>query len=222
VTPDNVERPPGPSAAARRRSNAEGFTLVELAMALAVTMILMAVVPTVIAAVSDGTAYTQGTSAGSAQARTAVQELTSRVESASQVCLPTQMNTSGLTATSGFAVRVLSQAFGKSLWDQWMLNTTTHVLQEQEWPASWVAGNAVPSWNPVAQAIVNSSTVPFSLPSAASGSPQTLSIDFQVKETYGHKVQTVELKASIAAFNTPYSSNPPVSCATAPTQEGWT
>jgi len=185
-------------------------------------MILLALVPSAIEAVSDSAAYSQGTTAGSAQARTAVQELEFRVESASQICLPTQMTTVGPAVTSGFAVRVLTSAFGKPLWDQWMLNTTTHVLQEQEWPTTWASGNAVPSWVPIAQMIVNSATLPFTLPSVTTGSPQALAIDVQVQESYGHKTQTVELKASIIAFDTPYSSSPPVSCATAATQEGWT
>ena len=103
-----------------------------------------------------------------------------------------------------------------------MLNTSTHVLQEQTWPTNWVTGNAVPQWIPISSAIVNSSTVPFALPAVATGSPQQLTVDFQTTENYGNKAQSVELKSSISAFDTPYSSSPPVSCATAVTQEGWT
>ena len=200
----------------------DGFTLIELAVAMTITLVLLAMIPLVIEAASDATAYSQGLSAGAAQARTAVQEMTLRVESASQVCLPTQMTTVGPTVTSGFGIRVLSNAFGKTQWDQWMLNSTTHVLLEQDWPTTWVTGNAVPPWNPIAQAIVNSTTVPFSLPSGTTGSPQTLALDLQVTESYGNKTQGVELKTSIAAFDTPYSSSPPVTCPTAATQEGWT
>lgn len=200
----------------------EGFTLIELAVALLITMILLTVVPSVISAVSDANSYARGTTAGSVQARTAIQDLEYRVQSASQICLPTSMTTVGPTVTAGFAVRVQTQAFSKSLWDQWMLNTSTHVLQEQEWSTTWVTGNAVPAWNTIATAIVNSSTAPFALPAVSTGSPQTLSVDFQVSESYGNKAQTSELKTSIAAFNTPYTSSPPVACATAPTQESWT
>jgi hypothetical protein len=191
-------------------------------VALSVTMILLAVVPRVIQSVSDAAAHSQGTSAGAVQARTAVQQLEYRVQSASQICLPTSMTTLGPTVTSGFGLRVLTYAFGKATWDQWTLNTSTHLLQEQDWSPTWTTGNAVPAWNTVAQTIVNSTTVPFSLPTVTTGSPQTLSLDLQVKETYGNKSQTVELKGTVAAFDTPYSSNPTVTCATASTQEGWT
>jgi len=198
------------------------MTLIELALALAVTMTLMSVVPRVIVAVSDAASYAQGTAAGSVQARQAVMDLGYRVQSASQVCLPTSMTTLGPTVTSGFAVRVLTDAFGKSTWDQWMVDVSTHVLQKQEWPSTWTTGNAVPPWVPVAQKVVNSTTAPFALPTVTTGSPQTLTVDIQVAESYNHRAQTAELKASIAAFDTPYSSNPAVSCATASTQQGWT
>jgi len=206
----------------RSHLGSDGFTLIELAMAMTVTLILLLMVPVAIKAVTDSSAYSQGTAAGSAQVRTALEDLQSRVESASQICLPTQMTTAGPTVTSGFAVRVLSGAFGTTQWDQWMLNTTTHVLSEQTWPTNWVVGNAVPQWNPIASKIVNSSTVPFSLPTVTTGSPQELTFNLQAMETYSNTSQSVALKGSISAFDTPYSSSPPVSCATAVTQEGWT
>ena len=54
------------------------------------------------------------------------------------------------------------------------------------------------------------------------GLAANLSVHFQVTESYGNKSQTSELKTTFSAFNTPYTSNPPVACATAPTQESWT
>lgn len=210
------------SSAPRKRSNDDGFTLIELMVAITITLVLLALVPSVMQAVTHGADYTQGTTAGAAQALTLVQELESRVESASQICLPTQMTTVGPTVTSGFAVRVLTSAYGQSLWDQWMVNTATHVLQVQQWPTTWVTGNAVPPWVTIGQSIVNSSTVPFALPTVVTGSPQTLTVDLQMRETEGNESQNVEFKSSVTAFDTPYSSSPPVSCASASTQENWT
>lgn len=211
-----------PTSHTRIPSDNDGFTLIELAMAMTVTLILLLMVPIAIQAVNDASAYSQGTAAGAVQARTAVENLESRLESASQVCLPTQMTTAGPTVTSGFAVRVLSGAFGTTQWIQWMLNTSTHVLQEQTWPTNWVVGNTVPPWIPISSTITNSATVPFALPAVATGSPQKLTVDLQTTEKFGNKTQAVELKTSISTFDTPYSSSPPVSCATAVTQEGWT
>lgn len=200
----------------------DGFTLVELALTMVVTAMLLVLIPSVIKAASDASAYSQGTSIGTAQAATAVQEIQARIQSASQICLPTQMTTVGPTVTSGFGVRVLSSAFGKSLWDQWIVNTSTGVLQEQKWPTTWTAGNAVPAWITLAKRMTNSTTVPFALPTVVTGSPQTLSIDLQSQQSYGNRSQPVEFKTTIAAFDTPYSSNPTVTCASAATQEGWT
>jgi prepilin-type N-terminal cleavage/methylation domain-containing protein len=199
-----------------------GFTLIEIVVAIGVTLTLLALVPVVIQAVSDAAAFSQGTSAGGAQSINAIEQLESRVESASQICLPTSMTTVGPNVSAGFGLRVQTIAFGKSLWDQWIVNTSSDTLQEQDWSTTWVSGDAVPAWTTVATNVINSSTVPFSLPTVSSGSPQTLSMDLQVTETYAHKSQAVEFKAVIAAFSTPYTSSPPVACSTASTQEGWT
>ncbi|MDR3649833.1 MAG: prepilin-type N-terminal cleavage/methylation domain-containing protein, partial [Acidimicrobiales bacterium] len=194
--------------APRKRSDDDGFTLIELMVAITITLSLLALVPTVMQAVTHGADYAQGTSAGAAQALTLVQELESRVESASQICLPTQMTTVGPTVTAGFGVRVLTSAYGKSLWDQWIVDTATHTLQVQQWPTTWVVGNAVPPWVTIGNSIVNSSTVPFALPTVVTGSPQTLTVDLQMKETEGNESQNIEFKSSVTAFDTPYSSSP--------------
>lgn len=205
-----------------RRRGERGFSLVELMVAIGVTLVLLAIVPRALTAITDANAYSQGTSAAAFQARNAVQQLTYRVQSAKQICLPTQLTTAGPTVAAGFAVRVETLAFGKDQWDQWIVDTGTHQLEEQDWSPTWVSGNAVPAWNTVATMVVNSATAPFSLPTVATGSPQTLSVDLQVTETFGHTTQTAELKTTLPAFNTPYTSSPTVTCATAHTQEGWT
>ncbi len=146
---------------ARTRPGDDGFTLIELMVAITITLVLLAMVPTVMESVSHGAAYSQGVAAGAGQALTLVQELESRVESASQICLPTQLTTAGPTVSAGFAVRVLTSAFGQPSWDQWMLNTSTHVLEEQQWSTTWMTGNAVPPWITIGNSIVNSSTAPF-------------------------------------------------------------
>jgi prepilin-type N-terminal cleavage/methylation domain-containing protein len=216
--------PRGSGSSGRRstRDGESGFTMIELAVALTLTLILLSAVPVIITALSDASRYSQGISSGGTQARTAIQQLESRVQSASQVCLPTQMTTAGPTVGSGFGLRVLTLAFGESFWDQWMVNTTTDQLLEQNWPATWTAGNAVPAWTAVATNVVNSTTAPFSLPTVTTGSPQTASVDLQVDQFAGNHSQPVEVQASIAALNTPYSSSPSVTCATAASQEGWT
>ena len=62
----------------------DGFTLIELMVAITITLVLLGIVPRVLEATTHGADYAQGTSAAAAQALTLVQELESRVESASR------------------------------------------------------------------------------------------------------------------------------------------
>ena len=165
-----------------RIDHEDGFSLIELMVAMGVALLLLAIVPRVIQSVADANSYAQGVTAGSAALANVVQELEPRVESASQICLPTQLTTAGPTITSGYGFRVLSEAFGQTLWDQWWLNTTTGVLAVQVWPTNWVVGNAVPAWNPIATSIINTSTAPFSLPTVPTGSPRSSRLTCRVTE----------------------------------------
>jgi len=195
----NLETAPGTSS--RKRRTDEGFTLVELMVAMTVTMLLLAILPSLIETVSNSNSYAQGTTTASIQVRTAVQDLEFRVESSSQICLPTQLTTVGPSVTSGYAVRVLSSAFGSSVWVQWWLNTSTNELEKQVWPVTWTSGNAVPQWIPVASGIVNLSTVPFGLPTAVTGSPQSLTVSLQARATTSNKTHTAQLTTTISALD---------------------
>jgi len=188
-----------------------GVTLVELLVTMVITMIVIALMPPILNAVTSSTTTSEGITAGSAQARLAVENIALQVGSASEICLPTTLTMTGPTVTSGFAVRVLSLAFNKSEWDQWMV-TSSHVLEEQQWPTTWTTSNPVPPWVPVAQPVVNSSVAPFSLPALSAGSPQSLAIALYVTETKGHMSQQVLIKSTVAALDTPYTASS--TCAT--------
>jgi len=183
-----------------------GFTLVEMLVTMVIVLIVVALIPPIFETVSRSTTTSEGISAGSAQARIAVQNIAVEVGSASEICLPTTLTLTGPTVTSGFAVRVLSLAFNKSEWVQWWLNTSTHVLEEQQWPTTWTTSQAVPPWVPVAQPVVNSTVPPFSLPSLTAGSPQSLAIALYVAEAQGRTSQQVLIKSTVAALNTPYTT----------------
>ncbi len=178
---------------------------------MVITLIVIALIPPVLSTVTNSTSASEGITAGSAQARIALENIVVQVGSASEICLPTTLTTTGPTVTSGFAVRVLSLAFNKSQWDQWML-TSSHVLEEQEWPTTWTTGNPVPPWVPVAQPVVNSSVPPFALPTLSAGSPQSLSITLYVTETQRHSSEKILIKSTVAALNTPYTATS--TCAT--------
>ena len=181
-------------------------------VSLVITLVIVATIPPILQTVQGSTTASAGISAGSAQAGLAVENIAVQVGSASQICLPTSLTLTGPTVAPGFAVRVLSLAFNKSEWVQWMVDTSTHVLEQQEWPTTWTAGNPVPSWVVVAHPVVNSVIPPFSLPSSTSGAPRSLAIALYVTEAQRHTSQPVVVKSSVAALNTPYAASS--TCAT--------
>lgn len=211
-------RIPGSSKARRQpapRPDA-GFTLIELVVTLAVTALVLSIIPSVLMATTRSTTTSQGIAAGTAQARIAMGNLGAEVGSANLICLPTTLTTNPAdpTVAPGFAVRVLSHAYGQDHWVQWAVYGQT--LYEQRWPTTWATGAAEPPFVPVALPIVNSTVAPFSLSAAATGSPQVLSIDLLIgATTRGIASQPVEIKSAIAALDTPYAPNPtPQPCAT--------
>jgi len=199
----------------RHRGDDSGFTLVEMLVTMVITLVVLALVPPILETAYKSTSDSQSISAGSGEARLAVQNLAAQVGSAIQICLPTTLTTTGPTVTSGFAVRVESLAFGRTQWDQWYLNTSTNQLEEQQFSTTWTSSNPVPPWVPVAQPVVNSSSnPPFSLPSTSTGSPENLAVTLYVTGGSKHTTQTVVITSTIAALSTPYApSSPSQPCA---------
>ena len=151
-------------------------------------MILLTVVPSAITAVSDANAYSQGNDGGLGPSENG-DPGPAESGAIGQPDLPADPDDDrGPDRQSGFAVRVQTEAFGKSRWDQWMVNTTTHVLQEQEWSTTWVTGNAVPAWNTDRlghRELVDGALRPSH---GVHRSPQTLAVDFQVSESLREQV----------------------------------
>ena len=139
------------SVRARRTADGDsGVTLIELTVTMLLTTILLGVLIAPLITLTHVTGSTAATSQATASARTAVQDMSAAVTSASQICLPTQL-TSTQTATLGSAVRVKTNVFGavNGKWEQWWVKPLTHQLLAQSWtttapsPTSWrtVANN---------------------------------------------------------------------------------
>jgi type II secretory pathway pseudopilin PulG len=215
-----VRRPtPGdettPGRLARTGRNDAGISLVEVLVTMVITLIVVALLPPILETVSGSTSTSEAISSATAHARLATDNLVSQVGSAVQICLPTTLTSTGPTVAAGFAVRVESLAFGTTEWDQWMLNTTTHQLEEQRWLATWTTASPVPSWVVIAEPVVNTTVVPFSLPTTATGSPQILGVVLSMTGGQKHTLQTVLVQTTIAALDTPYAPGQPTQpCAT--------
>jgi prepilin-type N-terminal cleavage/methylation domain-containing protein len=190
-----------------------GYSLVELIVALALSALIMSVVPSLFQTVTTASTSAQGTAIGSEQADLAIQNLDRQVASASQVCLPTQVTTAQ-TATGGWALRIEQvEASGVPQWEQWVVDPASGVMQEE----SFTPGGAGNGWETVARTIYNTTIPPFQEPTAAPGSPQEVVVDLQVSERPGRLTQTLEIKSAISAFSTPYSPALPTECAASTT-----
>lgn len=209
------------SLADRRRSAGghpqraeDGFTVAELAVGMLLLSIVMAIALPILTSVSSSTAEATGNAAGSASANLAMESLSWQIGSASEICLPTTLTQTGLTVAPGFAVRALSESYGTTRWDQWMVNPTTKMLQEQIWSPTWTTSQAVPPWVNVTGPILNATTdPPFAPVAVASGAPQSLTVHLVVADSKASDARTVSLRGTIVALDTPYApANPPQLC----------
>jgi len=192
------------------RGDSSGFTLIELVISMALLLIVMSLLPSILSTTTTATSSERAVAAGAAQAELAMQNLDTQVASASQLCLPTQLTapTSGtpLTAGSGFALRieqVTSASTSTWRWEQWEVNKTSGLLQEE----SYTPGAAGRGWVTVASGISNSTVPPFTS-TPTPGLPQELSIDLQVKEHPGRLSQTLEFRSAVSAFTMASQSLP--------------
>lgn len=194
----------------RHRRSEAGFSLIELIVGMAITILVMSAVPALLQTVNTASSSAQGASIGSEQATLAIQNLDQQVTSASQVCLPTEVTTAPETVSAGFALRIEQvEPTGVQQWKQWVVNSTTGLMQEE----SFTAGGAGNGWVTVAKTIYNpTSNPPFQMPTAATGSPQEVLIDLEVSEQPGRLTQRLEIKSAVSAFSTPYSPSLPTEC----------
>jgi len=191
-----------------------GFTIVELLISLLLTGLLLTLVPPLLSTVLSSTSTDEGIAAGAGQARIAIENINLEVGSASEICLPTSLTVTGPVVSSGFAVRVLTYAFGTGgeQWVQWYLDTTTGTLQEQRWQQDWLPTDPPSPWETVATGVTTAgSSPPFSLPTAVQGSPQSLAVELSVSESRGRETVSVPIHFTVAGLDTPYSpANAPV------------
>ena len=129
----------------RLRNDQSGFTLIEMAVTMALILIVMLVLPAILSTTTTATSTSEGTTTGAADAQLAISNLDAQVAPASQVCLPTQFTSpaSGTpqTAASGFALRVEQvESSTTDQWEQWLVSTTTGLLQEERYTPG-AAGN---------------------------------------------------------------------------------
>ena len=184
--------------------DSSGFTLIEVVVSMTLLLIVVSLLPSILATTTTATSSARAVVTGAAQAELAMQNLGTQVASASQFTSPASGTPQ--TAASGFALRieqVTSASTSTWRWEQWQVNTTSGLLQEDR----YTPGTAGGGWVTVATGISNSTVTPFtSTPNP--GLPQELSIDLQVKEHPGRLSQTLEIRSAVSAFSMASSSLP--------------
>jgi prepilin-type N-terminal cleavage/methylation domain-containing protein len=202
----------------------QGFTLVETITVLFISTVLIAVMTPFLMATTTSLNTSSKLIQAQAQARLAIESMQLQVESASEVCLPTQFT------ASGFSLRILqivsTSQTGGSLtdnyrWVQWQLLTTTKVLQEERSTVQSSSGDSSITWTggwmPIATGIANTSTgssptPPFTLVTPASGSPQGLAVNLIINGATSGTPGSMQLTTDYAAFATPYSDAGATAC----------
>ncbi|MHB1509134.1 MAG: type II secretion system protein [Acidimicrobiales bacterium] len=193
-----------------------GVTLIELIATMALTLIVLALVSPALATVMSASSSVRATSKSVAQARLAVEDLTTEVGSAAQICLPTQMTDTGPTVLSGFALRAETLAFGGDEWIQFWIDPVSGDLVEQQWPTTWATGDPVAPPTVIATGVVNTSqSPPFALLPSATGSPGAVEVSLAIATAHVPASPEVSITSQVAALDTPYAPSLPAQpCAT--------
>jgi prepilin-type N-terminal cleavage/methylation domain-containing protein len=204
-----------------RRKRDQGFTLIELVIAMSIFGLLMAITYSVLTSVQRQTSRTLATSDDVAQVRLALQQIDRQVRSGNVLYSPANEVTA-LTGTpdcysftvapsavpnAGNCMRVYTQANGDNRCVQWRIRGGE--LATRSWAPD--APSGVSSWRVVAHNIVNTnSTGPaaFSLQGATTSYGARL-VDIHVLvRTAGSTAAPVEVTTSLAGRNTEYGFDP--------------
>ncbi len=180
---------PRPGESDRTTTNDSGYTLVEIMVTLTVMAVVLALIFPVLATVTSVTSATNSSSNANAEARNAMQQLTTDIGStnANNVCFPSAGQLAVSTTcpsggtTSGNTLRALSDVYGSCQWFQWTVDPTTSTLTQLTWPTTWTSASTTPVAVAVAGPVanVNSTLYPvFSMATTpiSASSPQTTSL----------------------------------------------
>jgi prepilin-type N-terminal cleavage/methylation domain-containing protein len=189
----------------------EGFTLVEMVVAMGILSLVLIVFFSTLSAIQGAVARQDNLSQTNDQARLALQELDREIRSANIIYDPAteSYKPSGI-AVSGFALRAYTQSnygTGRSTYvcALWQI-TTSQALQVRTWPPQ--QPSQATAWRTVAEGIVNSA-----VPSAASPTPAfslsssgfTVSVTLLVnRDLLKRPTQTETLQGAVTGRNISY------------------
>ena len=182
----------------------------------------IALISPVLTTVTTVTSSSNSVSNGSAQARSAIAQLSSDIGSATanNVCFPasvlatpptatcSSLSATGTTKTSGYPLVVLSDAYGSCTWFQWTVNSSQQLMQQSaaKGATSWMrtAVLVAPLANNLSQTYFNYDTTNslINIQLVLAGSTTSA-----LAATTGTSRQDVDLQTSVSLFTTAQSSS---------------
>ncbi len=188
-----------------------GFTLIELVVSSALTVLALGMVVSVLASAQTTEGRVAGRSANNDQARLAVSEIDRQVRSANLLYDPST------GSPPNMSLLVYTQYNSVERCVQWEIQNEN--LVTRSWSSTWQTDGLVSSWRVVATNVVNeivSPVVPaFSLDTSQPDYGQRiLNIDLVINDS-SNPASAAELQASVTGRNTEYGY-PATVCASVP------
>jgi prepilin-type N-terminal cleavage/methylation domain-containing protein len=128
----------------------EGFTLVELLVAMVVMTLVLALSFTVITKIISGTKSSQARSNAIDEARIGVEQMERQIRSGNVLYAPSYDSSNKL-----WLLQVYTQVNGNQRCVQWKVDTVGQTLQFRSWSPTWQQDGDVTAWRIVARDIVN-------------------------------------------------------------------
>ncbi|HVA42920.1 MAG TPA: prepilin-type N-terminal cleavage/methylation domain-containing protein [Acidimicrobiales bacterium] len=193
------------------RRDEGGFTLIELVVSSALTVLALGMVVSVLTSAQTTEARVAGRSVNNDQARLAVNELDRQIRSANLLYDPST------ESPPYMSLLVYTQANSVERCVQWQIQNEQ--LLTRSWSSTWQTDGLVSSWRVVATNVVNEIVTPVVPAFALDTSQPTygeriLNIDLVVNDST-NPASAAELRASVTGRNTEYGY-PATVCATVP------
>lgn len=180
------------------------MSIIELMIATALMGIVMATIFSALISVQRTVATTTMRMQTNDQVRLAVDQIDRQVRSGNVLYDPASETIASSGVAAGYSLRIYTQSNGVYQCVQWRVRN--QVLQSRAWPVTWPTVGQATSWSPVADHIVNVTTVPFLLDSNPSYGGRLVNVDMiaNASASSASNVANVEDKVSVTGRNTEY------------------
>lgn len=196
----------------RSRRRDDGFTLLEMLVAMSVFGLVMVMAMTAVVTLHRDTQRVADDESAVTQVRAALTSIDRQVRSGNVLYAPgNELETAGCTAdsataTSGNCMRIYTQSNGDPRCVQWQL-LSDGLLRTRSWSPTWETDGVVSGWKTVARGLVTTNADPFTLQGATTSFASRL-LDLRFEVSVPRSSRTVHLHSSLSGRNTNYGYDP--------------